>query len=401
MLRTSVQQFLFTFMKTSAKITLMLTRYKNQLLIGVISVVVIIVGFLGSVIGATYPNWANNISFLPEFLKPKSSGLQEVSSNGETVIRTVEESAVIDVVDEASPAVVSIVARTVSFDPSQGMISDQQGIGTGFIVRSDGVVLTASHVVSDNSITYRIVTKEGKTFNVKKIDRDPSIDFAILKLDAKDLPTVNLGESDSLRVGQKVVAIGNALGRFENTVTVGVVSGVGRGVNPSSSAGILQGTLDNVIQTDAALNPGNSGGPLLDLSANVIGINFATTVGAENIGFVIPINGIKPVLEGYIAQGKIIRPFLGIGYSPIDETTSLFRDIPQGILISRVVGGSPAEKAGLKLGDIITKIGDIALKDGTTLAGVIGKFKVGQTVKLEVWREGKTINLEATLVEAP
>jgi serine protease Do len=379
---------------------LMLKDRKNQIFVAAVIVAVFIAGFVGAVIGSTYPNWANNLSFLPDFLKPKESSLQEVSTDGSSVIRTVEESAVIDVVDEASPAVVSIVAQTVSLDPAEGVVRDQQGIGTGFIARADGVILTSSHVVSNPSITYKVVTKDGKTYNVKKIDQDPSIDFAILKINAKGLPTLDLGDSTALKVGQKVVAIGNALGRFENTVTVGVVSGVGRGVNPASSAGILQGTLENVIQTDAALNPGNSGGPLLDLSAKVVGINFATTSGAENIGFVIPINSVKPVLEGYIAQGKIIKPFLGVGYSPVDEATSLFRDIPQGVLISRVVSGAPAEKAGLQVGDIITKFGKFALKDGTTLAGVINKFEVGETVELEIWRDGKTITLKATLVEA-
>ncbi len=378
----------------------MLKDRKNQIFVAVVIVAVFIAGFVGAVIGSTYPNWANKLSFLPDFLKPKESSLQEVSTDGGKVIRTVEESAVIDVVDKTSPAVVSIVAQSVSFDPIEGVVRDQQGIGTGFIVRADGVIITSSHVVSNASITYKVVTKSGKTYDVKKIDQDPSIDFAILKITAKDLPTLDLGDSTALKVGQKVIAIGNALGRFENTVTVGVVSGVGRGVNPASSAGILQGTLENVIQTDAALNPGNSGGPLLDLSAKVVGINFATTSGAENIGFVIPINSVKPVLEGYIAQGKIIKPFLGVGYSLVDEATSLFRDIPQGVLVSRVVSGTPAEKAGLQLGDIITKFGKYALKDGTTLAGVINKYEVGETVELEVWRDGKMVTLKARLVEA-
>ena len=378
----------------------MLKDRKNQIFVAVVIVAVFIAGFVGAVIGSTYPNWANKLSFLPDFLKPKESSLQEVSTDGGKVIRTVEESAVIDVVDKTSPAVVSIVAQSVSFDPIEGVVRDQQGIGTGFIVRADGVIITSSHVVSNASITYKVVTKSGKTYDVKKIDQDPSIDFAILKITAKDLPTLDLGDSTALKVGQKVIAIGNALGRFENTVTVGVVSGVGRGVNPASSAGILQGTLENVIQTDAALNPGNSGGPLLDLSAKVIGINFATTSGAENIGFVIPINSVKPVLEGYIAQGKIIKPFLGVGYSLVDEATALFRDIPQGVLISRVVSGAPAEKAGLRPGDIITKFGKYALKDGITLAGVINKYEVGETVELEVWRDGKRVTLKAKLVEA-
>jgi len=379
----------------------MLKERKVQIIAAAFIIAVFLAGFVGSIIGATYPNWANNLSFLPPFLKPKETVLKQVTQGSEKVIRTVEESAVIDVVDKSSPAVVSIVAKTAELDPLRGVVQSQQGIGTGFIARADGVILTNSHVVESASITYKVVTRDKKTYDVKKIDRDPSIDFAILKIEAKDLPTLQLADSDSIRVGQKVVAIGNALGQFDNTVTVGVISGIGRGVTASDSLGLSAETLENVIQTDAALNPGNSGGPLLDLSANVIGINFATTVGAENIGFVIPINRVKSVLDQYLAEGRIIKPFLGIGYLMVDATTSQLQGVPQGAFVRRVVAGSPAAKAGLETGDVITKIGDTALKDGTALAATLSKFKVGQSVELEVWRDGKTIKLKATLTEAP
>ena len=379
----------------------MLKERRNQIIITAFIGAVFLAGFIGAVIGATYPSWAGNLSFLPDSLKPKQTGVEKVTQGGKEVVRTVEESAVIDVVDKASPAVVSIVAQTVSLSPIEGVQKTDQGIGTGFIVRSDGVILTNSHVVENTSITYKVVTRDKKTYDVKKIDRDSAIDFAILKIDAKDLATVNLGDSDSIRVGQKVVAIGNALGQFDNTVTVGVVSGIGRGVTASDSLGLSAETLENVIQTDAALNPGNSGGPLLDLSANVIGINFATTVGAENIGFVIPINRVKNVLDQYFARGRIIKPFLGISYVMVDSATSQLHDIPQGAFVRRVVAGSPADKAGLEAGDVITKFADTSLKDGATLASAISKSKVGQSVDLEVWRGGKTIKLKATLTEAP
>ncbi len=164
---------------------LMLKERKNQIFIAVIIVAVLIAGFVGAVVGSTYPNWANSTPFLPEFLKPATAGLEEVTTDGEKVIRTVEESAVIDVVDKASPAVVSIVAQSVSLDPIEGVVRDQQGIGTGFVVRADGVILTSSHVVSNSAITYKVVTKKGETYDAKKIDQDPSIDFAILKIAAK------------------------------------------------------------------------------------------------------------------------------------------------------------------------------------------------------------------------
>ncbi|MEX0621504.1 MAG: trypsin-like peptidase domain-containing protein [Candidatus Woykebacteria bacterium] len=380
---------------------IMLKKYKNQVfIIGGLVAVFLLAVIVGTAIGVSYPNWSKNLSFLPDFLKP-ASGVEEVTQNGEKVIRTVEESAVIDVADKASPAVVSIVASQATLDPAQGVQTDQQGIGTGFIVRKDGVILTASHVVDDDSISYKVVTRDEKQFDVIQIDKDPSVDFAILKIKAGGLPILKLADSDSVRVGQKVVAIGNALGRFSNTVTVGVVSGVGRGVAASNASGISQGTLENVIQTDAALNPGNSGGPLLDLSANVIGINFATTVGAENIGFVIPANSVEPVLQQYLAEGRIIRPFLGISYVIVDETTSVLQGIPQGVFVQRVLAGTPAAKAGLEAGDVITKFGGQKLDENQTLSRVIGKFKVGQTIELEVNRDGKTVKLKTTLTEAP
>lgn len=379
----------------------MLKERKVQIIAGIFIIAVFLAGFVGAILGATYPTWAGNLAFLPEFLKPKTTALKEVTQGGEKIIRTVEESAVIDVVDKSSPAVVSIVAKTAELDPMRGIVQSQQGIGTGFIVRADGVILTNSHVVENTAISYTVVTKDKKAFPVKKIDRDPSIDFAILKIEAKDLPTLQLADSDSVRVGQKVVAIGNALGRFDNTVTVGVVSGIGRGVTASDPTGISAETLENVIQTDAALNPGNSGGPLLDLSAKVIGINFATTVGAENIGFVLPINRVKSVLDQYLAEGRIIKPFLGIGYVMIDATTSQLQGVPQGAFVRRVVRDSPAAKAGIETSDVVTKFGGVALKDGTSLAATISKFKVGEAIELEVWRGGKTLKLKATLTEAP
>ena len=374
-------------------------NHPNRFLASVVVITGLLSALIGSAVGVTYPSWVDKLTFLPESWR-QASGLQKVTQGGKEVVRTVEESAVIDAVDKASPAVVSIVAKTVSFGPT-GIVRDQQGIGTGFIVKSDGVILTNSHVVEDTSIAYNVVTADNKTYPVKKIDRDPSIDFAILKIDAKDLTTVELGDSDSIKVGQKVVAIGNALGKFGNTVTVGVVSGVGRGVTASSSFGLSEETLDNVIQTDAALNPGNSGGPLLDLSASVIGINFATTTGAENIGFVIPINRVKSLLDQYLSLGRIVRPYLGIEYRTIDAATASLQNVPEGTFVRGVASSSPAAKAGLAAGDIITKFGSIALKGENTLRSAISKYKVGDNVELQVWRDGKTLKLKATLAEFP
>lgn len=338
-----------------------------------------------------------------------AAGLNYVGPRFQTQTQTVtqqkvvsEESAVIGAVEKASPAVVSIVARQVTFSPFTGPSNEDSGIGTGFIVEPNGLVLTNRHVVSSSSARYRVVLKDGTDYEVKEIHRDPFVDLAILKIDPPeaDLPTVELGGSDDLKVGQTAIAIGNALGRFTNTVTVGVISGIGRGVTASSGMGQSE-VLDDVIQTDAALNPGNSGGPLLNLSGQVIGINVATTEGAENIGFSIPIDAVKPILSEFKARGRIVRPFLGVEYVIITEDLSVLRKLPQGAFIQRVVSGTPAEAAGLKAGDIIVKVDGAEISESHTLAEVIRSHKVGDAFKLTVDRNGQTLDLTATLGEAP
>ncbi len=321
-------------------------------------------------------------------------------------IRTVrkvvaEEEATINVVDEASPAVVSVVEKTVIMNPFTGPLSQEQGIGTGFIIRENGLILTNKHVVSDQNAQYSVVTKDGKQYEVKQINRDPAYDLAILKIEASGLPVLELGDSDQLKVGQTVVAIGNALGKFSNTVTKGVVSGVGRGITASTGYGAQSEELDDVIQTDAAINPGNSGGPLLNLSAEVIGINVATASGAENIGFALPINLIKPVVEQFEKDGRIIRPFLGISYYLITEDESKLRDLPQGAFVQRVVSDSAAQKAGVTATDIITAINGEQISEQNSLARIITKYKVGDKITLTVVRDGGTLSLTATLGEAP
>lgn len=319
-----------------------------------------------------------------------------------TIRRVVtEEEAVIAVVDESSPAVVSIVEKTLVLDPFSGPLSQEQGIGTGFVIRKDGVVLTNRHVVSDRNAEYSVVTNDGIEYRVKEIHRDTAYDLAILKVEASDLPTVALGDSDRLKVGQTVVAIGNALGRLSNTVTKGVVSGIARGITAGSSLGGGTEQLDDVIQTDAAINPGNSGGPLLNLSSEVVGINVAMASGAENIGFAIPINLIKPVVEGFEKTGRIIRPFLGISYYLITEDEAKLRNLPQGAFVQEVVTGSGARKAGVESGDIITAIDDEKITVSNTLAKIIISYQVGDTVTLTVVRNGKTLTLTATLGEVP
>ncbi len=359
----------------------------------------------GIIIGISYPTWYQSLPFkssIPSFLKPQTT---ESIKFGEKIVRTVEESAIIDVVEKSSASVVSIVAKTVSFDPDRGSVSDQEGIGTGFIVDSSGIIITNNHVVCDNQYDYAVVTKDQKTYDVKQIDLDPSNDIAILKVSAKDLPALEFGSSDpsSLRPGQRVIAIGNALGQFQNSVTVGVVSGLGRGITAGGGSCSNQSsgreTLQNVIQTDAALNPGNSGGPLLDLSGKVVGVNFAVSTNAQNIGFVIPINQVKEILDQYKKDGRIIKPYLGIAYQIIDQAVAKVQNLAAGAFVRRVVSGSPADKAGVVPGDIITKLNEESVNENNDIVAILNKLKVGQKVSIEIDRDKKKIKLTATLTE--
>ena len=312
-----------------------------------------------------------------------------------------EESATIDVTKAVSPSVVSIVIKTTSFNPFTGPVSEEQGIGTGFVIDANGVVLTNRHVVEDTNASYTVVTKDKKSYDVIKIDRDPTHDLAILKVDGTGLAAVSLGDSDRLEVGQKVIAIGYALGEFPNTVTTGVVSGLGRSVTASSGIFGQAETLSNIIQTDAALNPGNSGGPLLDYSGNVVGINVAITQGAQNIGFAIPINGAKSIISDFLANGKITRSYLGIEYVSVSSEVAQARGLKIGAYISRVVANSPAEKAGIKAGDIITRFDgtELSSTDGSLTDLIVAK-KPGDRIAIQVWRNNGYVDLNATLEQA-
>lgn len=336
---------------------------------------------------------------------------------GEKVRVVTEESVVIDVVDNVSPSVVTIgitqtrkigdVLQFNPFDPfspfqrspgsSAGQQKTEQDIGSGFIVGGDGLIVTNKHVVDSSDATYRVITKDDKTYEVKKIYRDPSNDLAILKIEAGGLPTVAMGDSDKIKVGQMAIAIGTALGEFRHTVTTGVISGVGRGID---TGGPFQGSaerLDNVIQTDAAINPGNSGGPLLNSVGQVVGVNTAISSQGQNIGFALPINVVKEALANFNATGQFNRPYLGVRYQMIPKQTAVLNDIPEGAYIREVIVGSPSDKAGLKAEDIVTKIDGNKLTDTNDLAKAVSKKKVGDSVVLTVWRNEKEQDIKVTL----
>lgn len=320
-----------------------------------------------------------------------------------------EESVVIDVVEKVSPSVVSIAVEDINvFDPfglPRSGRREQSGIGTGFVVSADGLILTNRHVVADDSRKYTAIIRANdgteQKFEIKKINRDPFNDLALVQVDAKNLKPVEMGDSDRLKVGQKVIAIGNALGRFENTVTTGVVSGLGRGVTPFDPSTGLTERLEDLIQTDAAINPGNSGGPLVNSAGQVIGINTAVA-SAENIGFAIKINIAKQLIADFQASGgKISRPFLGVRYSHVSRETALLNDVSEGELVREVVEGSAAQQAGIKVGDIVVNFDGKKLTEEETLSTLIRGKKVGDKVSVRVFREGQTLDLAVTLGEAP
>lgn len=332
----------------------------------------------------------------PSFLKP-----------GETRRVVQEENSIISVVEKTSPSVVAIgvTQRVINpFNPfSRGTQNQNNTIGTGFVVDSDkGIIVTNRHVVSDTNLKYTVVTRDGKKLEVNKIYRDINLDLAILQVSGSVPQALELGDSSKLKVGQTAIAIGNALGRFSNTVTTGIVSGLGRAVNAGDPFSGQYEQLDNLIQTDAAINPGNSGGPLLNSAGQVVGVNVATTEGAQNIGFAIPINSIEPLIEDFKnTGGNIQRAFLGVRYFIVTRDRSVLSGVPQGAYVQEVISNSPADKADINPGDVITKIENQPVNDENKISSIIQTKKPGDKVNLEVWIEGNTKNITATLEQAP
>jgi len=268
----------------------------------------------------------------------------------------------------------------------------QRDIGSGFVVSEEGLIVTNKHVVSDDRAEYLVIDSADIEHKVEKIYRDPTNDLAILKVVDLKAPALKLGDSDAIRVGESVIAIGTALGEFRHTVTTGVVSGLGRGIEATDGFSGVE-SIDDVIQTDAAINPGNSGGPLLGDNGQVIGVNVAVSAQGENVGFALPINVIKASLANFNETGQFDRPFLGVRYALISEQAALMNEVPQGAYIQEIVAGSPAEAGGLEVGDIITKFAGQNLKE-TTLAELINKQKIGSKVEVELWRSSEKMTVQ-------
>ncbi len=399
-------------------------------------------GFLGGIIsvGYFYPKLYSGpnsyVSLLsPNFLRPaKESTWQKPEQyfSGES-----QQEMVVRAVKEVSPAVVSIVickdmpifeeyylnpfkefekffGEPFGFEIPQyrqkGTEKKEIGGGTGFIVSEDGLILTNKHVVADEEADYTVLTNDGKRYEARVLARDPAQDLAVLKIKVADkLPVIKLGNSDDLEIGQTVIAIGNVLGEFRNSVSVGVISGLGRTVT-ASGGGYVE-TLEGIIQTDAAINKGNSGGPLLNLQGEVIGINTAMALGAENVGFAIPINRAKKDIEQVKKLGKIVYPFLGVYYTLITPELKEKFDLPvdYGAWIGRgasgrptetaVFLGSPAAKAGLKRDDIVIEFNQEKITLENSLAKIIMRYSPGDKVSLKILRDGKEKKLELVLAE--
>jgi serine protease Do len=339
------------------------------------------------------------------------------------------EKTIPEVVQEASPAVVSIIVSKLVpileryyYNPfgenspfdiripvlrEKGKELQEVGGGTGFIVSRDGLIVTNKHVVSDEDAEYSVFTNDGKEYSAKVLARDPIQDVAILQISGSNLPIVRLGDSDKLEIGQTVIAIGNALGEFRNTVSSGIISGLSRTV--IASGGGVSEQLEQLIQTDAAINSGNSGGPLLNLYGEVIGINTAIVEGAQSIGFALPVNKVKKDISDIKENGKIVYPLLGVRYvlinKAIAESNKL--SVDYGALISRgdgedepaITPGSAAEKAGLKEGDIVLEFNGTKINEENPLSKLILQHDPGETVNLKVLRDKEEMTISAVLDE--
>jgi serine protease Do len=369
------------------------------------AILVILLAFLAGIFGG-----AIGARLLPDritSLDSTSAGQKVVSSQSELISQ---------IAKDVSPSVVSINVKSTTQQQSFfGGVSENESesAGTGIILSSDGVIITNRHVIPDNTTTVSITTSDGKKYdNVSVTARDPrsNYDVAFLKVNGvNNLKPAKLGDSSKMRVGDAVVAIGYALGEYSNTVTSGIISGTGRPVTAGDSSGGSTETLTNLFQTDAAINPGNSGGPLLNMNGEVIGINTAVAGNAENIGFAIPINDVNSQIASILKDGKLQIPYMGVRYIMITDQLKQAYDLSSdyGAWIKgsnsalAVANGSPADKAGLKEGDIITKVNGEKVDTDNPLASRLGKFKVGDTVDITIVRDGKEQVLKVTLEQSP
>jgi len=427
----------FNIKEFGAKIEKLLTSrvFYNALLIAVILTGL---GVSGEILYKNYPSEIKgffrkiNIPIVEKITEGTSQ--ISVENEGEMYASYIAyEQAIIDAVKNATPSVVSIViSKNMPVYEQQwvnpfgddsgfsiqipqyvqnGTEYQEIGSGSGFIVSSDGLVLTNKHVASTKGADYTVVTNDGQKHPAKVLAIDPVQDLAIIKInntDGKTFTPLKLGDSNGIQIAQTAIAIGNALGQFSNTVSVGVISGLSRTISASDTTGEFSETLEDIIQTDAAINSGNSGGPLLNLKGEVIGINTAMAEGAENIAFAIPINYAKRDISQVIATNKITYPFLGIRYVLVDETVKEKYKLPvdYGAFIlkgsdgkSAVTKDSAADKAGIKDNDIILEFNGEKITAENSLAKIIQKYNAGDKITLKVLRDKTEMNINVTLGE--
>lgn len=341
----------------------------------------------------------------------------------------IEESQSVAAIEKVNPAVISVVASKDlevyyrdPFDFFEGVTREirreQVGGGSAFIISADGMAVTNNHVVLDAKADYGALTRDGRRFEVEVLASDPGIDIALIQLyetndkgekkKPENFNVIKFGSSANLKVGQKVLAIGNALGQYGNTVTSGIVSGIGREIVAGDRRGYSEQLL-GLIQTDAAINPGNSGGPLVNLSGEVIGVNVAIDREAENIGFAVPIDDVSRIVESFRQNGRIVKPVLGVRYLLLDEIKAkeLGLGVNYGALLVgdeakgefAVIPGGAADKAGLKIRDVILEVDGKKIQRDFTLQKAIRGRKAGEKIQLKVWRSGKEFEQEAVLEE--
>ncbi len=395
---------------------------QQSLIMFAIAIAAIVGGIVGAV---SYVTFSNAFGISP--LATQTMNTKEVDSKIVELIE--EESATIAVVENVTPAVVSVIVKkprglitqTVFLGNSftsplffeQDLTSEQKeelvevGSGTGFFVSEDGYLLTNRHVVNQTDVEYFIVTNEGNEIAAELVDMDPFQDLAILKVEGQAFPCVRFGDSDAIRIGQTVIAIGNTLSEFRNTVTKGVVSGIDRRVTAGDT--VSTEVIEKAIQTDAAINPGNSGGPLINLLGEVIGINTAVSYEGESVAFAIPVNHAKRSIDDVRKYGRIIRPWLGVRYVLVmpNEQADISYDYDVGAMIVAgneadqiaVFKGSPADLAGLKERDIIIAIDSVQLSQDKALAEIISSYRPNDVVTIKVLREGVLFETDVTLAE--
>jgi serine protease Do len=345
-----------------------------------------------------------------------ADNIQDILTQDVKVIN--EDSAVIDVAENSSKSVVSIVITQqvpiyqrywsnpfLNDELDQETKEVETGAGTGFIVSSNGLIITNRHVVEDEDASYTVFLSDGTQKSANVIARDTLLDIAFLDIEGEDYIPLPLGSSSNIKIGQRVISIGNALGLYGNTVSTGIVSGLSRDIEARSQNSFRTERLTDLIQTDASINLGNSGGPLLDIEGNVIGVNVAIAKNAENIGFAIPIDSVKQLLESIQNSGKIERPMLGVRYILVNDNIKKNYELTVdygALLISSTEGrailnDSPASRAGLKDGDVILKVDGVEINSSNRLEMIIQNYKINDTVKLKILRDNQELEIDVTL----